>query len=119
MSRARGGALPWEQPQAARQARGRRRRARLGWAAWAILLGGALASVVWRQTVGRDRFRELERAREEVAVAEAERDELVNRMLELQRRERITHYAEGRLGMHVARDDEVVLLPLPAAGERR
>jgi cell division protein FtsL len=77
------------------------------------VLVAALASVVWRQTVGRERFRELETVREEVAVAEAERDELTTRILELQRRDRIARYAQERLGMHVARDEEVVLLPVP------
>ena len=114
MSRRAQGPSPWEQPQAARQARRARRLGRLGWMAYATLLGCALASVVWRQTAGRAGFRALEQLREEVAVAEAERDELVNRSLELQRRERITRHARERLGMHVARDEEVVLLPLAA-----
>ena len=83
------------------------------------VLVAALASVVWRQTVGRERFRELERVREEVAVAEAERDELTTRILELQRRDRIVRYAGERLGMHVARDEEVVLLPVPASAAPR
>jgi cell division protein FtsL len=84
-----------------------------------VLLVAALASVVWRQTVGRERFRELEKVREEVAVAEAERDELTTRILELQRRDRIVGYAQQRLGMHVARDEEVVLLPVPASAAAR
>jgi len=87
--------------------------------AYAAVLVAALASVVWRQTVGRERFRELERVREEVAVAEAERDELTTRILELQRRDRIVRYAEQRLGMHVARDEEVMLLPVPATAAPR
>jgi cell division protein FtsL len=86
---------------------------------YAVILVAALASVVWRQTVGRERFRELEKVREEVAVAEAERDELTTRILELQRRDRIVRYAQERLGMHVARDEEVVLLPVPASAAPR
>lgn len=119
MSRPAAGPSRWEAPRADAEARRRRRRSRLAWAAYAVVLVGALASVVWRQTVGRDRFKELERVREEVAVAEAERDELTTRILELQRRDRIAGYAEQRLGMHVARDEEVVLLPVPASAAPR
>lgn len=119
MSRPAAGPSRWEAPRAGAEARRRRRRSRLSWAAYAVVLVGALASVVWRQTVGRDRFRELERVREEVAVAEAERDELTTRILELQRRDRIVRYAGERLGMHVARDEEVVLLPVPASAAPR
>ena len=109
----------WEAPQAEREARAARRRARLAWAAYAMVLVAALASVVWRQTVGRERFRELEKVREEVAVAQAERDELTTRILELQRRDRIVRYATERLGMHVARDEEVVLLPVSTSAAAR
>ena len=119
MSRPAAGPSRWEAPRADAEARRRRRRSRLSWAAYAVVLVAALASVVWRQTVGRERFRELERVREEVAVAEAERDELTTRILELQRRDRIARYAEQRLGMHVARDAEVVLLAVPASAAPR
>ena len=119
MSRPAAGRSRWEEPRAEREARAARRRARLAWAAYAVVLVAALASVVWRQTVGRERFRELEKVREEVAVAQAERDELTTRILELQRRDRITRYAQERLGMHVARDEEVVLLPVPASAAPR
>jgi cell division protein FtsL len=119
VSRAARGPSPWEAPRADAEARRVRRRARLGWILYAAVLVAALASVVWRQTVGLDAFRELERVREEVAVAEAERDELTTRILELQRRDRIVRYAEQRLGMHVARDEEVRLLPVPAPAAPR
>jgi cell division protein FtsL len=109
----------WEAPRATAEARGARRRRRLAWIGYAAVLVLALASVVWRQTVGRERFRELEQVREEVAVVEAERDELTTRILELQRRDRIARYAQERLGMHVARDEEVVLLPVPASAAPR
>lgn len=118
MSR-RPGPLAWEQPRAAAQARAARRRARLAWVAYAAVLVAALASVVWRQTAGLDRFRELEKVRDEVAAAQAEKDELSSRILELQRRERIVDYAQQRLGMHVARDEEIVLLPVPASAAAR
>jgi cell division protein FtsL len=119
VSRTAAGPSRWEEPRAALEARAARRRARLAWAAYAVVLVAALASVVWRQTVGRERFRELEKVREEVAVAQAERDELTTRILELQRRDRIVRYAAERLGMHVARDEEVVLLPVPASAAAR
>jgi len=119
VSRAAAGPSRHERPRAEREARSARRRSRLGWVAYAAVLVAALASVVWRQTVGLERFRELEKVREEVAVAEAERDELTTRILELQRRDRIARYAEQRLGMHVARDEEVVLLPVPASAAPR
>ena len=44
---------------------------------------------------------------------EAERIDLQNRVQSLHTRARITQ-AAAALGMHVARDDEIVLLPLPA-----
>jgi cell division protein FtsB len=106
---------PWEAPRAGAEARAERRRRRLGWIAYALILVAALASVVWRQTVGVERFRELQKTREEMAVARAERDELASRILQLQRRERIVALAQQRLGMHVARDEEIVLLRVPAA----
>lgn len=114
MTRRASGPLPWEAPRAADEARGARRRTRLAWAAYAVVLTAALASVVWRQTVGVERFRELQKLREDAAVARAERDELATRILTLSRRERIVAYAQTRLGMHVARDEEVVMLPVPA-----
>jgi cell division protein FtsL len=119
VSRPAAGPSPWEAPRAGVEARRARRRSRLGWGVYAVILVAALASVVWRQTAGRERFRELEKVREEVAVAEAERDELTTRILELQRRDRIVRYAQERLGMHVARDQEVVLLPVPASAAPR
>jgi len=119
VSRAAKGPSPWEAPRAGIEARSARRRSRLAWLAYAAVLVAALASVVWRQTVGLERFRELETVREEVAVAEAERDELTTRILELQRRDRIVRYAQERLGMHVARDEEVVMLPVPASAAPR
>jgi len=109
------GPSAWEQPRAGKEQRRARRGGVLRRLAWAAGLVAVFAFVVWRQTVGTDRLRELERLREEVAVAEAEKGELVTRILELERRERIVRYARDRLGMHVARDDEVIMLPLPAS----
>ena len=119
MSRPAAGPSRYEGPRADREARAARRRSRLAWMAYAAVLVAAMASVVWRQTAGRERFRELETVREEVAVAQAERDELATHILELQRRDRIVRYAAERLGMHVARDEEVVLLAVPASAAAR
>jgi cell division protein FtsL len=103
---------------AVRAERRRRRRSTLLRLAFAALVVLAMASSVWRWTVGEDRFRELEKVRDELRVVRAEKEEAQTRILQLQRRERITRYARERLGMHVATDEEVVLLPLPASGER-
>jgi cell division protein FtsL len=75
--------------------------------------------VVWRQTVGVERFRDLQKVRDEMAVARAERDDAASRILQLQRRERIVAFAQQRLGMHVARDEEIVLLRVPASAAPR
>jgi hypothetical protein len=60
------------------------------------------------------RQREVTRLENEWSIAEAERVEWANRIQALQTRARITRVARQRLGLHVARDDEVVLLPVPA-----
>jgi cell division protein FtsL len=109
------GPLRWEAPQAERLARRARRRRALGRAAYVLLLVAALASVVWRQTAGEERFRELEQVREELRQLEARKVDLQAEIVRLSRRERIVREARERLGMHVARDDEIVLLPLPAS----
>ena len=118
MSRRVAGPSKWEAPRAEREARRARRQAVLIRVTYAAALVIALATVVWRQTVGADRMRELEKVREEIAVARAEKDELATRILQLQRRERIVRYAREKLGMHVAKDDEIVLLPIPASAVR-
>lgn len=107
-------AAQWEAPQAARAEKRARRRGVLGRAFVVLAVAGALVSVVWRQTEGVARQRELTRIENETAIAEAERVEWANRIQALQTRARITRVA-GQLGLHVAHDDEVVLLPVPAA----
>ena len=107
-----------EQPQAAREARRARRRAALGRLLWAAGLVLAFGTVIWRQTVGADRMKELEKVKEEIAVAQAEKAELQTRIVQLGRRERVVRYARERLGMHVARDEEIVLLPVPSSAVR-
>ncbi|HEU0012036.1 MAG TPA: hypothetical protein VFQ45_00045 [Longimicrobium sp.] len=106
---------PLEAPQAERTARRQRRRRALGRAAVVVAVAGSLALVVARQTVAVERQRALAALQEKISIAEAERVEWSNRIQELQTRARITRVASERLGLHVARDDEVVLLPVPAA----
>jgi cell division protein FtsL len=108
-------AAQWEAPQAGRAERRARRRAVLGRALVVLFVAAALVSVVWRQTEGVARQRELTRIENETSIAEAERVEWANRIQALQTRARITRVAQQRLGLHVARDDEVVLLPVPAS----
>jgi cell division protein FtsL len=105
----------WEEPQARRVEKRARRRAFLGRVFFVLAVAGSLASVVWRQTEGVARQRELTRIQNETSIAEAERVEWANRIQALQTRARITRVAQQRLGLHVARDDEVVLLPIPAS----
>jgi len=106
---------PHELPQRDRAARRERRLGRLRVLLFGAALVGSLWTVVARQTAGYERERHLGELRQALAVAEAERLDLQNRLQELQTRARISREAERRLGMHVAHDDEVVLLPLPAA----
>lgn len=108
-------AARWEAP---RRGREERRALLLRWLGNALLaaaVGASLSTVVWRQTEGVERQRELGRLREETSIATAERTEWENRIQALGTRTRITRVARERLGLHVARDDEVVLLPVPAA----
>ena len=103
-----------ELPQRDRAARRERRMGRLRVLAFGLAVVGSLSAVVARQTAGYERERALGELKQSLAVAEAERLDLENRLQELQTRARITRVARERLGMHVAHDDEVVLLPLPA-----
>ncbi len=114
LPRARPGANPWDPPAPDRSERRQRRRGFLRRAFFVLVLLGALASVVWRQTVGYERERQLSALRSELSAAEAERVEVTNRIQALQTRARITRVARERLGMHVARDEEIVMLPVPA-----
>ena len=107
-------AAQWEAPQGDRAERRARRRAFLGRGFVVLFVAASLVSVVWRQTEGVARQRELTRLENETSIAEAERVEWANRIQALQTRARITRVAQQRLGLHVARDDEVVLLPIPA-----
>lgn len=93
-----------------------RGRALLRTAFWAGLLAGSLALVVWRQSEASAAADALSAVRADVAVAEAERMELVNRIQQLQSRARVVRDARDRLGLHLPADAEIVLLPLPDGG---
>jgi cell division protein FtsL len=109
-------AARYEAPHGRRDAKRARLRALFVRVLFVAAVAGALATVVWRQTAGVDRQREVARLQTEVAVAEGERVELANRVQALQTRARVTRVAAARLGLQVARDDQIVLLPVPAAG---
>ena len=114
LSSVRPGANPWDPPPADRSERRARGRGAMRRMSFVLVMLGALASVVWRQTVGYERERQLSALRAELSQAEAERVEVANRIQALQTRARITRVARERLGMHVARDEEIVMLPIPA-----
>ncbi len=82
-------------------------------AALLVLVLGALAVVVGRQTEGVALQREIREIEGERAVAEAARLELETRIQSLQSRARVVRVARQRLGMHLPADSEVVLVPLP------
>ncbi|HEX6910157.1 MAG TPA: hypothetical protein VF142_07175 [Longimicrobium sp.] len=107
-------AAQWEAPQGDRAERRARRRGAAFRGFVVLFVAASLVSVVWRQTEGVARQRELTRLENETGIAEAERVEWANRIQALQTRARITRVAQQRLGLHVARDDEVILLAVPA-----
>ena len=81
--------------------------------AFAALLA-ALTSVVWRQSRALEVLRELDRARQERALAEAERAELTHEAQRLESRRRIADVAAQRLGMRVPAANEIVILQMAA-----
>lgn len=82
-------------------------------AALLVLILGALAVVVGRQTEGVALQRQIREIEGERAVAEAARLELETRIQSLQSRARVVRVARERLRMHLPADSEVVLVPLP------
>ena len=108
-------AARWEAPRRARTERRARFLTLLGNTLLALAVAASLSVVVWRQTEGVARQRELGALREAASIAEAERTEWDNRIQALQTRTRVVRVARQRLGLHVARDHEVVLLPVPAS----
>lgn len=82
-------------------------------AALLVVILGALAVVVGRQTRGVALQREIRELEGDRAVAEAARLELETRIQSLQSRARVVRVARERLRMHLPADSEVVLVPLP------
>lgn len=84
-------------------------------AGWMLLLLGALALVVWRQSLGL----ELERAQRVIEArnerADAERVEVTRSLQTLQSRARVVRHARDSLNMRLPEDDEIVLIPVPRA----
>lgn len=101
-----------------RALRGRGRRP--GWIrvlGWTMLVLASLLFVTWRQTRGLEMERGLREVEAELALARAERVELVRRIEELRSRARIVRVARDRLGMHLPADSEIVFLPEPSGTE--
>lgn len=103
-----------------RRAAGARRRPRgvLYVTGWLLLLLGALALVVLRQTRGVALDRELHAVERERAIAEAERVEFVREIQTLRSRVRITRVARQRLGMRLPDDEEIIFLAVPREEHR-
>ncbi|MGH7475395.1 MAG: cell division protein FtsL [Longimicrobiales bacterium] len=72
----------------------------------------ALSGVVWRQSRALETLRSLDALRQERALVEAEKTELVRRIQLLESRARVVRAARQRLGLHVPSSDEIVILPL-------
>lgn len=72
----------------------------------------SLSAVVWRQSRALEALRRVERLRQESALLEARRAELVRRVQVLERRARVVSVAQDRLGLHVPRASEIVILPV-------
>ena len=78
----------------------------LGFAA----LLGALSLVTWRQARAREVLAELDRVRSEIALADAQRSELVRRIQYLESRPRIRGWDTVHLGMQQPTGEQMVLL---------
>jgi cell division protein FtsL len=82
---------------------------------WLALLAGALVLVVWRQSSGVELQERIAVLQEEAAVLDAERIDLIREMERLRSRERIVRIGTERLDLRLPRDDEVVILAVPAS----
>jgi cell division protein FtsL len=76
------------------------------------LLLAALTLVIWRQSNVLGTLRTLDKLRDNRALAEAERSELLRRIDQLESRAVVVAAARDRLGMRVPSADEIVILPL-------
>ena len=88
---------------------------------FAVLLV-ALALVIHRQSRALELMRELDRARNEMALVEVDRAELARRAQRLQARTHVVATAGERLGLAIPAPDQIVILPfeteMPGARER-
>lgn len=71
---------------------------------------GALSLVAWRQSRALETLATLDRLRQEVALARAERAELQRRARHLESRGRVVPEARARLDMHLPGASEIVYL---------
>ena len=78
---------------------------------FAALLG-ALTLVIWRQSIALETLRALDKLRDDRALSEAERSDLLRKIEQLESRNYVVTAARARLGMHVPLADEIVILPL-------
>lgn len=72
----------------------------------------ALTLVIWRQSIALETLRELDKLRDNRALAEAERSELMRKIEHLESRNQVVTAARDRLGMRVPLANEIVILPL-------
>lgn len=72
----------------------------------------ALTMVIWRQSLALETLRTLDRLRDERALAEAERSDLVRQIEQSESRAFVVEAAHERLGMRVPFAHEIVILPL-------
>ena len=76
----------------------------------AVTLLGALGLVTWRQSRALEALAELDRVRQRISLARAERVELVRTIQVLESRARVVPEARERLGMHTPDATELVIL---------
>jgi cell division protein FtsL len=76
-----------------------------------LALLAALVLVAWRQSRALDALGELDRVREDRALAEAGKQALERSIQHLESRARVVPEARERLGMHTPEAREIVILP--------
>jgi cell division protein FtsL len=72
----------------------------------------ALTLVIWRQSLALETLRALDQLRDNRAIAEAERSDLIRKIEQLESRATVVTAAQVRLGMRVPSAHEIVILPL-------
>ncbi len=76
------------------------------------LLLAALTLVIWRQSDVLATLRELDKLRDDRALAEAERSALLREIERLESRPVVAAAARSRLGMRVPQAHEMIFLPI-------